>query len=117
MGTRFALVAALLGWSAAAPAQPPTQGCNVRDFGAKGDGIAVDTRAINSAVEKCATAGGGTVYVPPGTYLSGTVRLRDNITLWLDSGATLRGTRDLSAYQTAVEGQVWYDALVLAKDA
>src|SRR4051794_13267723 len=114
MGTRFALAAMLLGWSAAASAQPPAQDCNVRNFGAKGDGVALDTQAINSAVEKCAAAGGGTVYVPAGTYLSGTVRLRDIITLWLDSGATLRGTPDLSQYQTAVAGQVWYDALVLA---
>ena len=118
MEARFVLVAALLSsallLSSAAWAQPPGQSCNVRDFGAKGDGFALDTRAINRAIEKCETAGGGTVYMPPGNYLSGTVRLRDNITLWLDSGATLRGTRDLSQYQTAVDGQVWYQALVLA---
>src|SRR4051812_44304313 len=114
-GSRFALLAALLGWSGAASAQSPPQACNVRDFGARGDGVSMDTQAINRAVEKCASGGGGTVYLPAGTYLSGTVRLRDNITLWLDSGATLRGTPDLSQYQTAVDGQVWYDALVLAK--
>jgi hypothetical protein len=113
MDARLVLLAALLS-SIAAWAQPPGQSCNVRDFGAKGDGVALDTRAINSAIDKCGAAGGGTVYLPPGAYLSGTVRLRDNITLWLDSGATLRGTRDLSQYQTAVDGQVWYDALVLA---
>uniref|UniRef100_Q022X9 Glycoside hydrolase, family 28 n=1 Tax=Solibacter usitatus (strain Ellin6076) TaxID=234267 RepID=Q022X9_SOLUE len=113
MKARFVLLIALLS-SAAAWAEPPGQSCNVRDFGARGDGVALDTQAINRAIEKCGIAGGGTVYLPPGTYLSGTVRLRDNITLWLDSGATLRGTRDLSQYQTAVDGQAWYLALVLA---
>lgn len=89
--------------------------CNVRQFGATGNGTTVDTAAINKAVEACARSGGGTVYMPAGIYLSGTVMLKDNITLFLDAGATLLGTKDLNAYQSAVEGQDWYQALVLAK--
>jgi hypothetical protein len=89
---------------------------NVRQFGAAGNGVAVDTNSINKAIDACAAAGGGTVYFPAGTYLSGTVRLKNNVTLWLDSGATLLGSKDLANYGTAVDGQAWYDALILAKN-
>lgn len=76
---------------------------NVRDFGAKGDGKTVDTPAINRAIETAAKAGGGTVYFPAGTYVSFSIRLKSNITLHLDNGATIfaadpkqhRGTYDL----------------------
>jgi polygalacturonase len=88
---------------------------NVRDFGAMGDGVKLETAALNRAVETCARAGGGTVYVPAGTYLTGTIRLKSNITLWIDSGATLLGSKDLKDYQTAVEGQDWFAAMILAK--
>src|SRR5436309_2799208 len=89
--------------------------CEVRQYGAAGNGAALDTAALQKAIDTCAARGGGTVYVAPGRYLSGTLLLRDNITLWLDSGATITGTPDLSQYRSAVEDQVWYDALVLAK--
>ena len=89
--------------------------CDVKHFGATGGGIALDTGSIDKAIDACATAGGGTVYLPAGTYLSGTIRLKSNITLWLDSGAKLLGSKDLAQYRTAVDGQVWYDALIMAK--
>ncbi len=62
---------------------------NVRDFGAKGDGTTLDTAAINRAIETAAAAGGGTVRLPAGTYLSFSIRLKSNLTLHLDAGATL----------------------------
>ena len=62
---------------------------DVRAFGAKGDGKTLDTRAINKAIEAAAAAGGGTVNFPAGTYLSVSIRLRSNITLQLDQGATI----------------------------
>lgn len=62
---------------------------NIRDHGAKGDGKALDTNAINKAIEAAAAKGGGTVYFPAGTYLSFSIRLRSNITIHLDNGATL----------------------------
>ncbi len=71
---------------------------DVRDHGAKGDGRTKDTAALQSAVEACAKAGGGTVYLPPGTYLSGTVVLKDNVTFHLEAGATLLGSTDLADY-------------------
>jgi polygalacturonase len=62
---------------------------DVRAFGAKGDGKTLDTRAINQAIEAAAAAGGGTVDFPAGTYLSVSIRLRSNITLQLNQGATI----------------------------
>ena len=58
-------------------------------FGARGDGIAADTAAIQAAMDAAHKAGGGTVHLSAGTYLSGTLRLRSHVSLWLDNGATL----------------------------
>jgi polygalacturonase len=63
---------------------------NVRDLGAKGDGRALDTAALNRAVEACAAAGGGQVLFPPGKYLTGTIHLKSHVTLKLDAGAADR---------------------------
>lgn len=62
---------------------------NVRDFGAKGDGKTPDTDAINKAITAAADAGGGTVVLPVGDYLSFSIHLKSNITLYLAAGATL----------------------------
>lgn len=62
---------------------------NVKDFGAKGDGKNLDSKAINSAIEAASKAGGGTCYFPAGTYLSGSIHLKSNICLFIDQGATI----------------------------
>jgi polygalacturonase len=66
---------------------------SVRQFGTKGDGQARDTKAIQSAIDAAGVAG-GTVYFPPGNYLSGTVRLKSHVTVFLDAGATLIASPD-----------------------
>lgn len=66
--------------------------------GAKGDGKTKDTRAIQQCVDDCFDAGGGVVYLTPGVYLTGTIILKSNVTLYLDAGATLLGSTDLSDY-------------------
>jgi polygalacturonase len=68
------------------------------DFGAKADGVTLDTAAIQSAIDACATRGGGTVYVPVGRYLTGALFFRDNITLHLEAGATLFGSQNPADY-------------------
>jgi polygalacturonase len=68
----------------------------VRDHGAAGDGVTLDTGAINRAIMACAEAGGGQVLFPPGTYLSGTVHLKSGITLYFDAGSALVGTANLA---------------------
>jgi polygalacturonase len=72
---------------------------NVRAFGAAGDGKTLDSPAINRAIAACAGAGGGTVVLPAGTYLSGSIQLKSNIRLLIDAGATLLGApQNLNAY-------------------
>lgn len=78
---------------------PGTGNCDVRAFGAKGDGVALDTDAISKAILTCAEAGGGTVVFHPGTYVTGTVELMSNITLQLDAGAVVLGSSNLSDYR------------------
>ena len=67
---------------------------NVRDFGAKGDGAAKDTAAIQKAIDSAAQQGGGTVLVPAGTYLSGTIHLKSNVTLHLSPGSVILASPD-----------------------
>ena len=62
---------------------------NIRNFGARGDGKTLDTNAINKAIETASANGGGTVFFPAGTYLSFSIHLKSNITLYLDNGATI----------------------------
>ena len=73
--------------------------CNVRDYGAKGDGLSLDHEAINKAIAAAAAAGGGQVVVPTGTYLCGSIRLDSNIDLHLMAGAKiLAAPAELKAY-------------------
>lgn len=62
---------------------------NVRSFGARGDGRSLDTDAINAAILAADKAGGGTVLLPAGHYLSFSIRLRSNVALYLDAGCVL----------------------------
>ncbi|MFO8014162.1 MAG: glycosyl hydrolase family 28 protein [Phycisphaerae bacterium] len=71
---------------------------NVREYGATGDRSALDTAAMQRAVDACHNAGGGTVLVPAGDYLSATVRLKDGVTLRLAKGATLWITPEKAHY-------------------
>jgi hypothetical protein len=72
---------------------------NVRDLGAIGDEVALDSGAINRAIETCAAANGGQVFLPPGRYLSGTIRLQSHVTLCLAPGARLIGSTNLNVYE------------------
>ncbi len=62
---------------------------NVRDFGATGDGVTVDSPAIDKAIAYAAQRGGGTVFVPAGVYACYTIHLKSRIRLYLDQGATI----------------------------
>ena len=77
----------LIGCLYAGPAASPV--FNVRSYGAVGDGKTIDTPAINRAIEAADASGGGTVFVPAGTYLCYSIRLKSNISLYLDQGATI----------------------------
>lgn len=71
---------------------------NVREHGAAGDGQTLDSCAIQAAIDVCAERGGGTVYLPAGQYLSGSLFLRNNIALHLDAGAMILGSENPEDY-------------------
>ena len=63
---------------------------NVVDYGARNDGVTPATEAFRSAIQAAQAAGGGTVWVPAGNYVSGPIELVSNLVLHLDAGATVR---------------------------
>ncbi len=71
---------------------------SVLDFGAAGDGKTLDTAAIQAAIDACTAASGGTVLIPPGVYLSGTISLKNNVNLHLSQNARLLGSTSLDHY-------------------
>jgi polygalacturonase len=75
---------------------------NISDYGAKGDSLTLNTLSIQSAIDECARAGGGTVYFPAGKYISGTLFFRSHITLHLAAGAVLVGSSNLDDYPVTV---------------
>src|ERR1043166_7635257 len=77
----------------------PTRGFyNVVSFGASPAGQTKCTEAIRKAIDRAASDGGGTVYFPSGTYLTGPIQMRSHITLSLDTGATLKFSPEFDDY-------------------
>lgn len=74
---------------------------DVKTFGAKGDGKSPDREAINKAIDAASAAGGGTVYFPAGTFVTGSIRLRSNVALYLEHGSVLEASQDATAYDAA----------------
>ncbi|TWI62635.1 pectate lyase-like protein [Pseudoduganella lurida] len=91
---------------------------NVRDYGGKGDGTTKNTAAIQRAIDAAAAAKEpGTVVFPAGTYLTGAVFVKSGVTLRIDKGVTLLGSRDIADYPllpTRIAGieMTWPAALV-----
>lgn len=71
---------------------------NIKDFGAIGDGVTLNTSAIRAAIDKCASDGGGTVVIPSGLWLTGPITMRNNINLHADKGALIIFSKDHSDY-------------------
>jgi exo-poly-alpha-galacturonosidase len=92
---------------------------NIADYGAVGDGKAVNTEAIQDAIDACTLGGGGVVVVPEGTFLSGAVFIKPGVNLHIAAGGILKGTTNMADYrlvQTRWEGEerIWISALVNA---
>ena len=75
---------------------------NILDYGAINDGKTINTQAIQQAIDACSNGGNGTVYFPAGKYLSGTLYLKSNVTLFLDKNAVLLGSTDLADYPETI---------------
>jgi len=71
---------------------------SITDFGAKPNDKKADTKAIQYAIDECAKSGGGSIIFPAGTWLSGTVYLKSNISIYLSNGAIWQGVDDNDAY-------------------
>jgi polygalacturonase len=81
--------------------------CDVKKYGAKGDGTTKDTAAIQKAVDDCSAGkGGGTVVLTEGTYVSAPILLKSNMTFELKKGATLLGSPDHEDYPEMTEFKV-----------
>jgi len=94
MGLAASAAAAVPAFAAAPRPGTPSKSASplvfdVRTFGTVGDGKAIDSPAINAAILAAEAAGGGTVYVPAGTYMCFSIRLKSRVDLYLSQGATI----------------------------
>lgn len=87
---------------------------DVTDYGARGDGRSDDARAIQAAIDRCSSDGGGSVVFPSGkTFLSGPLRMASNVDLHLSPNSTLLANPDESVYTESAfganrgEGMMW----------
>ncbi len=71
---------------------------NIIDFGAQSGGTTLCTQAIQTTIDQCTKNGGGTVFFPAGTWLTGTVYLESHVSLLLDSGCVLLGSKEKKDY-------------------
>ncbi len=71
---------------------------NIVSYGAKNDGVTVNTAAINTAVSECVKNGGGTVLIPPGLWITGPIVLQSNVELHAAKGALVSFTPDRTQY-------------------
>ena len=94
----FLIILILLFLEANILASERTSIYNVSDHGATGDGKTLDTKAIQEAIDQCAKEG-GKVYLPSGIYLSGSLRLKSNVTIEISGGATLLGSTNIKDYE------------------
>ncbi len=92
---------------------------NVRGHGAKGDGKTLDTTAFQTAIDACTGDQGGTVLVPAGEFLIGTIVLKNNVTLHLAPQAHVLGSTDINHYTSGREqpGNSFGRVLIYAADA
>ena len=96
---------------------------DVRTLGAVGDGATLDTKALQSAIDRCHAAGGGTVLVAGGRFLTGTLYLKSNVCLRIEAGAAILGSTRIADYATDTDrtmyrGEPHMDrCLIFARDA
>jgi polygalacturonase len=102
MNRSFRSVLCVAGLIAAIPAQCAVY--NIVDFGAKGDGTTENTDFIQAAINTANANQLGTVLVPAGTFLSGTIEIKSGVTLRIDKGTTIKGTTNYTTYSPISPG-------------
>ncbi len=80
------------------PWKVPNRVFKVEDFGAVGDGVTLNTVAIQKAIDTCSAQGGGVVMFSNGEYVTGTIHLKDNVMLEITQGNTILGSTNLEDY-------------------
>lgn len=105
---------------AAAVKLPAPKHYLITEFGAKGDSITINTKAIQDCIDKCSADGGGTVIIPKGIFISGAVFLKNKVNLLVEKGGKLKGSINPDDYpqiKTRWEGEerLWTAALINAE--
>ncbi|MDP4292244.1 MAG: glycoside hydrolase family 28 protein [Bacteroidota bacterium] len=113
------LIVSWMDLSANAPAKVVKR-YNISEYGAVGDGITLNTKAIQSVIDKCSSEGGGVVIIPKGTFLTGAIFLKKGVNLFVEKEGILKGSTKQGDYpqiQTRWEGieRLWTSALVNAE--
>ncbi len=85
-----------------APVLAKAKVCDVHSYGAKGDGVTKDTKAIQAAIDDCAAAGGGTVRLIGGRFITAPIELKSNLEFDVEKDAVLLGSADREDYPKAV---------------
>jgi len=116
MKSRIVMLIAAITFAAALPASAKV--CDARQYGAKPDGVTKSTKSIQAAIDDCAKAGGGTVKLDGGKFVSGPILVKSKVTLDIAEGTTLFGSPDHDDYPVITEFRApGKQALVSAKDA
>src|SRR5882672_8409147 len=77
----------------------PSQKCFIiTEQGSVGDGKTLNTKAIQAAIERCAAGGGGTLVVPEGTFVTGSIFLKQGVNLQVEKGGVLKGSQNTNDY-------------------
>jgi len=112
------LLSSLLAVGSIAAASAPKR-YNIAEMGAVGDGTTLNTIAIQAVIDKCARNGGGTVVIPKGIFLSGSIFIKQGVNIEMLDGSVLKGSTDINDYPkklTRIEGhfEEWPSALINA---
>jgi len=92
-----------------APSDKPLPVFNVCNSGLVGDGVTMNTTLFQTLIDTASKNGGGTLFFPPGEFLTGTFQIKDNVNIYLSPGATIWGSKNRSDYS--------HGCLVYAEDA